>query len=157
MALSLGTAHLGLYTLRRAISQAIRDGFLQSYMHGWLLVTRSQTFSLHLKYPLTLIDARGDMIREVCHVPFHEALSNILKPIYEVMENGILIKCGDGIQRRCYPGLAQCVADYKEQRLLAGILFGSCPKYLIPPFRKSAETASQLDPNSFEPRDGDHA
>src|SRR5579862_3264381 len=55
------------------------------------------------------------------------------------------------------PRLAQYVADHEEQHLLASILSGSCPKCLIPSFRKSAATAVQLDPNNFEPRDGDHA
>ena len=109
------------------------------------------------RYFLTKTDADTGKGLEARHALFHNTLSRILEPLYQVMDNGISIKCGDGVQRRCYPRLAQYLADYEEQHLLAGILSGSCPTCLIPFFRKSRADAPYLNPNTFPPREGDHA
>ena len=52
------------------------------------------------------------------------------------MEDGINLMCPDGQRRLCFPVLAQYIADYEEQRVLASILNGYCPKCMIPWYHK---------------------
>ena len=51
------------------------------------------------------------------------------------MDDGINLLCPDGQRRLCFPVLAEYLADYEEQRLLASILSGRCPKCTIPAYR----------------------
>jgi len=67
----------------------------------------------------------------------HDVLEYILRPLVAHMEDGVNLLCPDGNRRHCFPVLAQYVADYEEQRLLASILQGFCPKCVIPAFRKN--------------------
>ena len=67
---------------------------------------------------------------------FHDILMNTLEPLRRVMEDGINLMCPDGQRRLCFPVLAQYIADYEEQRVLASILSGYCPKCTIPRYHK---------------------
>ena len=67
---------------------------------------------------------------------FHDILMNTLEPLRRVMEDGINLMCPDGQRRLCFPVLAQYIADYEEQHVLASILNGYCPKCTIPRYRK---------------------
>lgn len=57
-----------------------------------------------------------------------------MEPLLDVMEDGINLKCPDGERRYCVPVIASYIADYEEQRVLAGIVSGYCPKCTIPSF-----------------------
>jgi Plavaka transposase len=104
-----------------------------------------------------IADARDDGGPEAGRIVFHNTISRILEPLYKVMEEGVSIKCGDGHTRLCFPRLSQYVADYEEQRVLAGILSGYCPKCTIPAFRTVEEDDDMIFPSDYPPRDGDHA
>jgi hypothetical protein len=66
----------------------------------------------------------------------HDILHSILLPLQNVMDDGINLMCPDGQRRLCFPVIQQYIADYEEQRLLASILSGNCPKCTIPSRRK---------------------
>jgi hypothetical protein len=102
----------------------------------------------------------------------HDILHSILLPLQNVMEDGINLMCPDGQRRLCFPVIQQYIADYEEQRMLASILSGYCPKCTIPSHRKSqlrAEVDGQNLPQHQPPatyssgmityprRDGDEA
>jgi hypothetical protein len=55
------------------------------------------------------------------------------------MEFGINLECPDGERRLCFPVLAHYIADYEEQRMLASIISGACPKCTIPRYKRSAK------------------
>ena len=87
------------------------------------------------------------------------------------MENGINLECPDGERRLCFPVLAHYIADYEEQRMLASIISGACPKCTILRYKRSAkhnvppELLPQPQPPAtysagvqvYPPRDDDHA
>ena len=66
----------------------------------------------------------------------HDVLEHVLWPLVSRMEDGINMICPDGKHRLCVPVLAQYISDYKEQRSVACVLQGFCPKCGIPMFRK---------------------
>ena len=88
---------------------------------------------------------------------FHNVLTHILRPIYDVMEDGVSIFCGDGSRRLCFPRLAQYLADYEEQRVLACIVNQHCPKCTIPSFARSQRTPLTCDARDYLARTGDYA
>lgn len=51
------------------------------------------------------------------------------------MNRGINLLCPDGQRRLCVPVLSQYIADYEEQRSLASIKSGWCPKCILPSYR----------------------
>jgi len=83
---------------------------------------------------------------------FHDVIDHILDPLKKVMEDGINILCPDGQRRHCFPVVAQYIADYEEQRVLASILSGYCPKCTIPAF-KSTEGIHGVEQAGHEPRE----
>jgi hypothetical protein len=76
---------------------------------------------------------------EVRLAGYHQTLHHIMQPLNNVMDDGVLILCGDGKQRLCFPRFATYIADYEEQRQLASILSGYCPKCIIPAFRHGSD------------------
>jgi len=54
------------------------------------------------------------------------------------MADGINLECPDGQRRLCFPVLAHYIADYEEQRMLASIISGCCPKCTIPRYKRSS-------------------
>lgn len=89
---------------------------------------------------------------------YHDIIGMIMRPIFAAVENGVNILCGDGQQRLCFPRFAQYIADYEEQRDLAGIMSLRCTKCAIP-------TSSVTDPartqehwlREFEARTMEHS
>lgn len=77
----------------------------------------------------------------------HDVLVEVLEPLRKMMENGINLICPDGQRRFCFPVLAQYIADYEEQHVLASILSGYCPKCTIPAFKSQL----LLPPNDGAP------
>lgn len=72
------------------------------------------------------------------------------------MKDGINLLCPDGHRRHCFPTLAEYIGDYEEQRVVAGILNGYCPKCTIPSHR-SHEPEHGLESRDFPKRDRDEA
>ena len=83
-------------------------------------------------------------------------IAEILKPLTAVMEDGINLLCPDGERRHCFPVVAQYIADYEEQRVLAGIVNGWCPKCTIPS-HKSRPPTHGLESQEHEKRTRDEA
>ncbi len=59
---------------------------------------------------------------------FHSCLWQIFKPLENLGIEGIVMKDGNGTQRRVHPILAAFVGDYPEQVLVTCIKSGQCPK-----------------------------
>ncbi|THU96311.1 hypothetical protein K435DRAFT_664760 [Dendrothele bispora CBS 962.96] len=57
---------------------------------------------------------------------FHACMKDLLAPLKEARLEGILMKSGDGIVRRCHPILAAYVGDYPEQILVTTAYYGDC-------------------------------
>jgi hypothetical protein len=68
---------------------------------------------------------------------YHDIIADIVKPLFDAAEDGVNLLCGDGNRRHCFPRFAQYIADYEEQRELAGILQLRCPKCMIPTYSKT--------------------
>ena len=62
---------------------------------------------------------------------FHTSLGKILECLRPHMTTPKVTKCGDGHYRRVIYGLGPYIADYPEQALLACIVQGWCPKYVV--------------------------
>jgi Plavaka transposase len=75
-----------------------------------------------------------------------------MEPLLDVMEDGINLKCPDGERRYCVPVIASYIADYEEQRVLAGIVSGYCPKCTIPSFVSLKDPVHGLEMRHFDPR-----
>ncbi|KAL0572526.1 hypothetical protein V5O48_009441 [Marasmius crinis-equi] len=73
---------------------------------------------------------------------FHSSIATILRPLKEVMQKPVTLRCSDGHFRCVIFGLGPYIADYPEQALLACIMQGWCPKC-------SAHPDNLDDPNSF--------
>ncbi|KZV66206.1 hypothetical protein PENSPDRAFT_689159 [Peniophora sp. CONT] len=65
--------------------------------------------------------------RALCNI-FHTCMRDLLKPLRDVAEDGVVLASGDGVRRRCHPLLAAYVGDYPEQILVAGVKSTLCPK-----------------------------
>ncbi len=59
---------------------------------------------------------------------FHFCLHLILEPLEKLGIEGVIMKDGDGTQRRVHPILAAFVGDYSEQVLVTCVKSGQCPK-----------------------------
>lgn len=55
-------------------------------------------------------------------------MGEILKPLKDVAQDGVVLASGDGVRRRCHPLLAAYVGDYPEQVLVTATKSGQCPK-----------------------------
>jgi hypothetical protein len=62
---------------------------------------------------------------------FHSSLAKILKSLKPGMTIPEVVRCPDGHYRRAMYGLGPYIADYPEQALLACIVQGWCPKYVL--------------------------
>lgn len=58
---------------------------------------------------------------------FHACMGDILAPLREAGLEGVVMKSGDGVQRRCHPILAAYVGDYPEQILVTTAYSMDCP------------------------------
>ncbi|KAJ3920759.1 hypothetical protein F5877DRAFT_37399 [Lentinula edodes] len=58
---------------------------------------------------------------------FHACMKDLSAPLTEAGLEGVIMKSGDGVQRRCHPILAAYVGDYPEQILVTTAYSGDCP------------------------------
>ncbi|THU98466.1 hypothetical protein K435DRAFT_818868 [Dendrothele bispora CBS 962.96] len=58
---------------------------------------------------------------------FHACVKELFAPLKEAGLEGIHMKSGDGVVRRCHPILAAYVGDYPEQILVTTGYYGDCP------------------------------
>ncbi|KAJ8496749.1 hypothetical protein ONZ45_g12346 [Pleurotus djamor] len=63
---------------------------------------------------------------------FHACMQYILSPLETAGVDGIVMRSGDGVARRCHPIFACFVGDYPEQCLVTGTFSGQCPICLCP-------------------------
>ncbi|KAI0055816.1 hypothetical protein BV25DRAFT_1815106, partial [Artomyces pyxidatus] len=92
--------------------------------HGQILVGYVPTARLdHIKNQET-------RRRTVTNV-FHACMHKIMDPIKIHGVNGVTMKGGDGVRRRCHPIFAVFIGDYPEQALVACVKYGECPKCKI--------------------------
>jgi len=56
----------------------------------------------------------------------------VLAPLQQVVQEGTVMDCADGITRRCFPILSAWIADHAEHAALHGIGSKSCPKCEVP-------------------------
>ncbi|KAI0055661.1 hypothetical protein BV25DRAFT_1815297 [Artomyces pyxidatus] len=90
-------------------------------MHGQVLIGYLPTANLiHIKNKETRRRAVANL--------FHACMSKIVAPLKAHGVNGMPMKGGDGVRRRCHPIFAAFVGDYPEQALVACIKYGECPK-----------------------------
>ncbi|KAJ3720606.1 hypothetical protein C8R42DRAFT_582482 [Lentinula raphanica] len=58
---------------------------------------------------------------------FHACMGELLKPMKHAGLEGVVMRSGDGVERRCHPILAAYVGDYPEQVLVTTAYSGDCP------------------------------
>ncbi|KAJ3885503.1 hypothetical protein GG344DRAFT_91265 [Lentinula edodes] len=58
---------------------------------------------------------------------FHACMKDLSAPLTEAGLEGVIMKSGDGIQRRCHPILAAYVGNYPEQIPVTTAYSGDCP------------------------------
>ncbi|THU80703.1 hypothetical protein K435DRAFT_695144 [Dendrothele bispora CBS 962.96] len=63
---------------------------------------------------------------------FHSCMKDLLAPLKKAGLEGICMKSGDGVVRRCHPILAAYVGDYPEQILVTTGYYGDCPSCECP-------------------------
>ena len=63
---------------------------------------------------------------------FHACMKLVLEPLDKAGVDGVPMKTGDGLWRRCHPILAVYVGDYPEQCLVGGAFTGDCPVCTCP-------------------------
>jgi hypothetical protein len=91
---------------------------------------------------------------------FHRQIYNVMKPIFDVMEKGINLFCGDGQRRFCFPRLAAFMGDYEEAWRLTGVVHGHCINCTIPSVRihsKEDEFDANIERNHYDARTGEDA
>ncbi|KAJ7312316.1 hypothetical protein DFH08DRAFT_717847 [Mycena albidolilacea] len=78
---------------------------------------------------------------------YHACMRQILRPLKNAGLDGIEMKSGDGVVRRCHPIFSVFAGDYPEQVLVTGTKTGECPTCPVP----RDELGSIVD--IYEPRD----
>ncbi|KAK7461710.1 hypothetical protein VKT23_008136 [Stygiomarasmius scandens] len=58
---------------------------------------------------------------------FHACMKDLLAPLKDAGLEGVNMKSGDGVIRRCHPIVAAYVGDYPEQILVTTAYYGDCP------------------------------
>jgi hypothetical protein len=72
-----------------------------------------------------------DNFRKFRRQIFHSSLHHILLSLRPHMLVPRVTRCSDGHFRRVIYGLGPYIADYPEQALLACIVQGWCPRYVV--------------------------
>jgi hypothetical protein len=91
---------------------------------------------------------------------FHRQIYNVMKPIFDVMQEGINLLCGDGQRRLCFPRLAAFMGDYEEAWRLSGVVHGHCVNCTVPSFRihsKEDEFDANVERKRHDARTGEDA
>ncbi|TFK66815.1 hypothetical protein BDN72DRAFT_771496 [Pluteus cervinus] len=63
---------------------------------------------------------------------FHACVSQIMEPLKDAGRDGVNLRSGDNVWRRCHPIFATFIGDYPEQILVACVKKGECPSCDIP-------------------------
>lgn len=72
--------------------------------------------------------------RKYRHQLFHDSLSEIFKELKPAFTTPEVVCYGDGHYRRLIYGFGPYIADYPEQCLVASIMQGWCPRYVLSMF-----------------------
>lgn len=65
--------------------------------------------------------------QEVTNLIRVKVFNRLFSPLNDIQETGIVLPCGDGYYRRCYPKVACYIADYMEHISLNGLVLKWCP------------------------------
>jgi Plavaka transposase len=84
---------------------------------------------------------------------FHNQLSFIMQPIFNVMKDGVNLLCGDGKRRWCFPRLAAFMGDYEEAWRVCGVRRNYCVVCTMPSLR-AKDVDPALDRKNCPPRTG---
>lgn len=74
-------------------------------------------------------DDRSVQFRRFRRQLFHSSISAILQSLEPYMTTPDIVKCPDGHFRRAIYGIGPYIADYPEQVLVAGVVYGWCVRY----------------------------
>lgn len=74
-------------------------------------------------------DDRSVEFRRFRRQLFHSSISAILQSLQPYMSTPDIVKCPDGHFRRAIYGIGPYIADYPEQVLVAGVVYGWCVRY----------------------------
>jgi len=77
-------------------------------------------------------DDRSVEFRRFRRQLFHSSISAILRSLHPYMSMPDVIKCPDGHFRRAIYGIGPYIADYPEQVLVAGVVYGWCVRCIAP-------------------------
>jgi hypothetical protein len=69
--------------------------------------------------------------RKYRHQLFHTSLTTMLEGLKPAFTTPEVVLCGDGYYRRIIYGLGPYTADYPEQCLVACVVQGWCPRYVL--------------------------
>ncbi|KAG1865320.1 hypothetical protein F4604DRAFT_1586176 [Suillus subluteus] len=72
---------------------------------------------------------------------YHACMARVLSPLENAGLDGLSMRSGDGILRRCHPLFACFIGDYPEQVLATTVKTTECPKCDIPPDKLESATA----------------
>ncbi|KZT55277.1 hypothetical protein CALCODRAFT_437496, partial [Calocera cornea HHB12733] len=99
------------------------------------------------KLQLGLSDAER-AIRQ--HEVFHHCISTLLHPMHQATKDGVIMVCGDGMERRIHPVLVSYIADHPEQCMIVTCRQNRCPRCTIKPVERGAPiVGSTRDPTTI--------
>lgn len=77
-----------------------------------------------------------------------------MKPILDIMANGVNLLCGDGERRWCFPRIAAFMGDYEEAWRAGGVIHGNCVVCTMPTLRKMTEYHVNVERINHDVRTG---
>ena len=85
---------------------------------------------------------------------FHQQIYTVMKPILDIMANGVNLLCGDGERRWCFPRIAAFMGDYEEAWRAGGVIHGNCVVCTMPTLRKTTEHHVNVERINHDARTG---